>query len=287
MNRFIPFLALLFFPTAYVAAQAPSSDALLWEVTGNKLEAPSYLFGTFHILCASDFSVDGILQEKLSQAEQLYLELDFSDPQLQGQMMQHAAMRNDTTLSQFFTDDEFAHLAETFQALTGNPLTFLQRLKPALLVSMVIVPMLDCELTGVEVALMSAIDMDQTQVKGLETVARQMAVFDDIPYSVQAKQLQESLLKQDSIKQAMDQLVALYKSEDIVGMLELTESDPSMADFSKVLLEDRNTQWIPIMEEAMHEKATFFAVGAAHLAGEMGVIHLLRQAGYQVEPVRR
>lgn len=287
MNRIISFFALLLFPTAYLAAQAPNTPSLLWEISGNDLESPSYLFGTFHILCASDFTVDGILQEKLSEVEQLYLELDFSDPQLQGQMMQHAMMKGDTTLSQFFTPDEFANLARTFQELTGSPLSFLERLKPVLLVSMVLVPMLDCELTGVEVALMSAIDTENVTVKGLETVARQMSVFDNIPYQVQAKQLEESLLKQDSIKQAMDQLVALYKSEDIVGMLELTESDPSLADFSKVLLEERNTQWIPMMEEAAQAKPTFFAVGAAHLAGDMGVVNLLRQAGYQVEPVQR
>jgi hypothetical protein len=35
----------------------------------------------------------------------------------------------------------------------------------------------------------------------------------------------------------------------------------------------------------MSSKQLFIAVGAGHLAGEMGVINLLKQAGYQVEPV--
>lgn len=287
MNRLICFFALLSLPSAHLSAQTQNTNALLWEISGNNLESPSYLFGTFHVLCASDFVVDNVLHEKLSAVEQLYLELDFSDPHLQGQMMQYAMMENDTTLSQFFTEDEFTRLAQTFQELTGTPLRLLQQLKPMLLVSMILVPILDCELTGVEVALIDAIDTDKIQVKGLETVARQMAVFDSIPYRLQAKQLEESLLKQDSIKHAMSEMVSLYQSEDIVGMLALTETDPSLEDFSTTLLEERNTQWIPIMAEAMKEKPSFFAVGAAHLAGEKGVINLLEQAGYQLKPVVR
>lgn len=286
-NSFVPFLALILLAVNPAVGQAPAERALLWEVSGGDLNSPSHLFGTFHILCASDFSVDGVLQEKLAEAEQVYLEIDFSDPQLQGQLLQHAFMKNDTTLSQFFTKEEFARVAAAFQQATGQPLALLQRLKPFLFVSMVLPAMLDCELTGVEVALMEAIDTDQVQIKGLETVAQQMAVFDRIPYGAQAKQFEELLFKQDSVKQAMGQLLALYQAEDIAAMQALTEGDPSLRAYSDVLLGERNENWIPIMVDAMREKPTFFAVGAAHLAGPTGVISLLRQAGYTVEPVVR
>lgn len=35
----------------------------------------------------------------------------------------------------------------------------------------------------------------------------------------------------------------------------------------------------------MQKESTFFAVGAAHLGGEIGIIHLLRKAGYTVKPI--
>ncbi len=261
--------------------------ALLWEVTGDSLPLPSYVFGTFHVLCASDFAVDGVLQDKLSQVEQLYLELDFSDPQLPGQFMQHAVMKNDTTLSQFFTEEEFARISSAFQQATGQPLALLQRLKPLLFVSMILPSMLDCDLTGVEVALMDAIDTEQVAVRGLETVAQQMAIFDAIPYSMQAQQFEALLLKPDSVKQAMEALVSLYRSEDIDSILALAADDPSLSEFSDALLAARNIAWVPVMVDALQQKPTFFALGAAHLAGPTGVIHLLRQAGYTVEPVIR
>jgi uncharacterized protein YbaP (TraB family) len=40
------------------------------------------------------------------------------------------------------------------------------------------------------------------------------------------------------------------------------------------------------MEEAMKAQPAFFAVGAGHLAGDKGVINLLRKQGYTVTPVK-
>jgi uncharacterized protein len=52
----------------------------------------------------------------------------------------------------------------------------------------------------------------------------------------------------------------------------------------KVILDDRNRNWIPKIEKMLKEKRTFFiTVGAAHLAGQNGVPNLLRQAGYRVD----
>ena len=33
-----------------------SGNTLLWEISGNGLAAPSYLFGTFHLLCKDDIN---------------------------------------------------------------------------------------------------------------------------------------------------------------------------------------------------------------------------------------
>jgi len=52
----------------------------------------------------------------------------------------------------------------------------------------------------------------------------------------------------------------------------------------KVILSDRNRDWVPKIEKMLKEKRTFFiTVGAAHLVGPEGVPNLLRQEGYRVE----
>ena len=52
------------------------------------------------------------------------------------------------------------------------------------------------------------------------------------------------------------------------------------------LLDNRNQKWAEMLPAQMQEKPLFIAVGALHLPGENGMINLLRQKGYQVDPVQ-
>jgi|GEM_PF-267041 len=49
---------------------------------------------------------------------------------------------------------------------------------------------------------------------------------------------------------------------------------------------ERNHKWLPYISDHIHKKSSFIAVGAVHLAGEDGLINLLRKEGYKVEPVK-
>ena len=52
--------------------------------------------------------------------------------------------------------------------------------------------------------------------------------------------------------------------------------------FERLLLTDRNTGWIDVLLTAP-EDVLFAAVGAAHLPGENGVLHLLENEGFTIE----
>src|SRR5215510_5113157 len=72
-----------FFTVAYA-----EDKALLYQVTGKDLTQPSYLYGTFHLVCPADLKITDATQKALSESKQLYLEIDFDDPSLQSTMMQ-------------------------------------------------------------------------------------------------------------------------------------------------------------------------------------------------------
>jgi uncharacterized protein YbaP (TraB family) len=63
-------------------------------------------------------------------------------------------------------------------------------------------------------------------------------------------------------------------------MLEDTEPE-EMED----LLFNRNRNWVAQMKEIMPSASAMFVVGAGHLPGEHGVIRLLENEGYKLEPV--
>jgi uncharacterized protein YbaP (TraB family) len=70
-------------------AQRDKTNTLLWEISGNGLQQPSYLFGTIHMICKEDFFISEIVKQKFNSSKRVYLELDMDDPQLQGKMMQN------------------------------------------------------------------------------------------------------------------------------------------------------------------------------------------------------
>ena len=116
-----------------------------------------------------------------------------------------------------------------------------------------------------------------------------MKVFDEISYQDQAEELLKTVkdnLEKD--KKEFQEMITIYQNKDIEGMLKLmNESDNKItADNQDQLLNNRNINWIPVIIKAMNDKPTFFGVGAAHLAGENGVIKLLRKKGYKVEAVK-
>ena len=114
-------------------------------------------------------------------------------------------------------------------------------------------------------------------------------VFDKIPYKIQAEELVKTA-KDGLVKDKIEtkKMLAIYEEEDIEGMLEIMDESENKisSDFNDILLNDRNANWIPVIEKVSKEIPTFYAVGARHLAGDNGVIKLLRKKGYTVEAVK-
>jgi hypothetical protein len=54
-------------------------NSLLWEISGNGIEKPSYLYGTVHIICESDYFIKEKVNTAFSKTSKLALELNFND----------------------------------------------------------------------------------------------------------------------------------------------------------------------------------------------------------------
>jgi uncharacterized protein YbaP (TraB family) len=277
--RLCSLLCLLLFINS-LCAQAPNEKSLLWEISGNGLKQSSFLFGTIHILCPDEIRFSPVLKEKLEISQQLILEIDLGDPQLQTEMLKGAQMKNDTSLSDLLDEATFSQFAKDFQQLTGMPIALVSKMKPSMIQSLLILPMLGCHPSGWEQELVKFAQTKQIPMKGLETIHEQLAVLDATSYKDQANQLQKSLSNQDSLRDALFELLRIYKDQDISKMVDLIYKDSTDEAFTERILTDRNERWIPKIMAETAKKASFIGVGAGHLAGERGIISLLRKEGY-------
>lgn len=80
-------------------------------------------------------------------------------------------------------------------------------------------------------------------------------------------------------------MMNIYLSGDLEGLYGFMKSNTMMEQFQTQLLDQRNEAWIPQLETLFKSGSTFVAVGAGHLAGEKGVLSLLKEKGYQVEVI--
>jgi uncharacterized protein len=265
----------------------PLEKALLWKISGNGLTQPSYIFGTIHATC--DATLDAATLKALEETKQLYLEIDMDDPMLQMQMMQGMTMKNGVTISSLVSEEEFVVIDEFLQKNIGMSAKMINTFKPFMLNSMLLPKLLDCEFQSVEMELMKVTKAQNEEVYGLETIGDQLQVFDKIPYQDQVNELLKTAKSDLSKEKAeMKKIMDVYKTKDIEKMLVvMDESDNTIsADNKDVLLVNRNRNWIPVIEKVIKSTPTFFGVGAAHLAGDDGVIKLLRKQGYKVEAVK-
>jgi uncharacterized protein len=289
MRKFdqIPLLALLLaFSFGLTRAQAPTEPSLLWRIDGKGLPKPSYLYGTIHLICSADFVLSDTLKASLKQTEQLALELDMDDPGLMMAMARGMMMQGDTQLKNLLDEAAYQRLYGYFKDSVGMNIAPFERAKPFVLMSILLNRVLACQPQSYELSLMNLAKQQQSEVVGLETVEEQMAVFDSIPYAEQARMVVTLMDSLPQARQEFGQMVELYKRQNLTELYALSlQSEFDMERQQEVLLHERNRKWIPVIRQQITQKPTFVAVGAAHLAGEKGVIALLREQGYTLTPI--
>jgi len=270
-----------------IAAVSFTADAqnqsLLWKISGNGLEKPSYIFGTIHIMC-SDYELEHKVQNALASSEQIYLELDMDDPAMATKMQQLAVNKDMKNFSSELKEEDKKKLNEFLVANYNAGLEQLGILKPFALMGMILIKRISCNApNGVEELIKTEAITAKKDIKGLETVEFQMGLFDNVPLEDQMVWIMDLL--EDDYPEEYNQMMEAYQEEDLDKLELLMAESPGMANYLDMLLYQRNKNWVPLISEISKDKSTFYGVGAAHLTGSKGVISLLKKEGYTVEPV--
>jgi len=268
-----------------------SSNTLLWRISGNNLSKPSYLFGTIHLLCANDIELSETLKTAIKETDKVYLELDMDNLFEMMQAVQKMKMRNDTTLSDLLSESDYKKVKAFFTSKSSMiPFSILETYKPMLAASMIMQTSTDCDnAISMEQIIMQQAKQDRKEIKGMETMAYQLSIFDSIPYQVQAKQLLAFITENDTEDKASkeyEEMASAYRNQELSKLEVLINKEEfGVGNFADLLLYNRNRNWVVTMGKIFSANSAVIAVGAGHLPGEKGVINLLRKAGYKVDPM--
>lgn len=276
-------IAIFFTVSIQAQTKAPKlENSLLWEVSGNGLVKPSYLYGTIHMICSGDYFLSEKTKKAFDKSDKLVLEINFSDPKEISEMQQMAMGKE--PLSKKLNLEELSKLDAILKKSAGMTIKQVDAFSLMTVMSLISMKSFGCDdLRFYEMNFIESAKKQNLPVVGLETVKSQFKSFEDA-YS-DAEMI--AMLEESDVEETK-KLVEDYKQENLEGLFEKSTAENMMnAKAKKYMLDERNGNWVKLLPEMMKNESVFVAVGAAHLAGNDGVINLLRKAGYKVKPVTK
>ena len=282
---------------AAVATAVSMNAQLLWKVSGNGLEKPSFIMGTHHVAPLSVLDSIKGFDEALSSADAVYGEVVMSEmnaPETQQKMMAMAMAPADSTLTVALTPEDFKLVDGVVQKYTMGQASLAQMamMKPALVFIQIAMLQSMKAFPGFN----PAEQLDQTvqergekagkRLGGFETVDFQLDKLLGDPISMQAEDLVDMVRKDARMEEFAHDLAAKYMAQDLDGLYKLM-LDPEMGSTPEEmerLITGRNVTWADSLQSIMPQESVFVCVGAGHLPGGGGLISLLRGKGYTVEP---
>lgn len=284
MGKLYLLICILSFPIGLPA------QSLLWKISGNGLESPAYLLGTYHIV--EGIFLDSIpgYAEAFSKAEQVIKEIDEKDfAQHAGSVRQIVRMPVDTTLKDLVSKPDYRVVKRKFREVTHIPLFFFKKMKPLLICLYMQVEISKGSINGGR----NVIGMDSYIEREARRNNKQIVGVDDM------LNVLESYFNNFSLHEQAEALVTfakhpetgktdvglyVYKKFDLEKLQEFVVSSTNPVLYA-LLVEGRNNYWMQKLAVLIHEKPSLIVVGAGHLPGEKGLLCQFKKLGYTVEPV--
>lgn len=284
------FINLIIFISFKSFSQGPY-NSLCWTITGNELNDTSYIYGTFHSQDNRLFQFQDGVEEAFDNAAVYAMELNM-DSLDRSKMMAAMLMDSGQSLQSLLSKKDYKTVNKFFLDSLGISLFMFNKMQPILTTQFVVTKDLNKEQqNALDFYWFKEAKSQGKQLVGLETMEEQVNAFKTIPVEAQAKELVKAVKEYGKEEEFdMNSMLEIYTSGNLDSLMVMinsssSKSSISMEEFNEAFLYNRNINMANRVEQYIVKKSVFMAVGAAHLPGENGVIELLRNKGYKVEPL--
>lgn|GEM_PF-1438172 len=276
--------------------QQPMAKSLLWRISGKGMNHSSYLYGTIHLQARKLFNFPDSLYAAIDNTEVFSLEINPDSmnvglSEYMGKIIDEAARdekenktkKKEKKLKDILTKEELQTLREHMDDNNNvNPddLT----MKQLYLMKDKIgkhKARKDDMPTFMDAYLYKIARDKGKMMAGLERLEDQLKLLDQLDFSEADPEKVVAFYRNS--ESAEDKLIDLYMQRDLEELQKLQDILPEKQE--KIFLSNRNKIMLRGMDSIMAHHSLFCAVGTLHLPGKLGLINLLREKGYTVEPV--
>lgn len=268
-------------------------NSLLWEITGNGLSKPSYLYGTMHVSRRVAFHLSDSFFIALNSAGVVALESNpelwleaYNNPDMSSSLRKRGpevsgpgGLYNDWFSISVPKQNTYRGLLSRDPGIIDGLLyrqsTYMKNFE---------------EDTYLDLFIFQSGRKLGKKISSLEGLKESEELVDKAFLPDEEEEDEKELKKVKKKLKDLDQnLYELMEDSYRRGDLDMLDSVTSMMNpgknYRKYMLDERNIIMARNMDSLMKLHGVFSAIGAAHLPGEMGVIELLRKKGYKVRPI--
>lgn len=277
--RFKTFILFLITSTCLFAQE---NNSLLWKITGNNLSKPSYLYGTMHVSDKIAFRLDDVFYEALNNAEYVALE---SDPNLwlDYYIENENAIDFNNSFKSGFYKKAFAITQPKPQAM-ASVLGFNGQMLNKILYRTNTVSQNFEEETYLDMFIYQACKKFNKKFVALEDIEESSYMVERSQLNMNKEEPDSWLSKKLQKESYYNLLQNAYRERNIFFIDSLNKAMYT-DNHLKYMLYERNRIMAKGIDATAQKGSVFIGIGAAHLAGEEGVIALLRDYGYTVTPL--
>jgi len=279
-------LCLLSLP-GVIRAAPPDDTAIFWSISSSGKLA-GYLLGTIHSEDPRVLDFSEEFSEILSSNRVFAMEMVPDLPTLQ-KLTGFMQYQDGTTLEGVIGAERYAKLMVAL-ADYRVPADWIARMKVwAAMMSISVPPPQTGLFMDFSLSLRAA--GAGLKVIGLETLEQQLAFLENMPLEQQLTLLDQALAEYEKAAELHDQMVDSYLHGDLQALKaqandqlgELGEEARQYFLYQGVEL--RNRRMLKTLLPILETDRVFVAVGALHLPGNTGLIQLLRDQGYELQPL--
>jgi uncharacterized protein YbaP (TraB family) len=268
-------------------------NSIFWKISGNGIQKPSYLFGTYHVLNNSFLDDIPNVKKIYLASHNIVVETELDSSKI-GKVL-FMAMMKDKKISNLISAEDYKLVSQELQSTSGMTMDMFNSFKPNFITVMITMAYnqkenkeLLSKYSGQPIDGYLALygRKNNKNVSTFETMQEQMDfLFNHDSDEKQAEQLVEFVKSKDEMIKSQVELTNMYLQQDLTGMYEMFKKYSKQFGDVDYLLDDRNVKWMEKIPGLLLTGDQFIAVGAMHFVGNNGLIKLLREKGYNVTPL--
>ncbi|MBL7874508.1 MAG: TraB/GumN family protein [Cyclobacteriaceae bacterium] len=286
MKKGILFLLLAF----WVLIPGMSQDnSILWEVSGNGITKPSFLFGSLKFIGENEYYLPKEATEKILSSTLFVIE-DQVDHHAQHELNKALHFPKNESLATHLSPDDYKKVTDFFEKeFSISKKEFdskYARLKPLPISISMTRLSLGENVKFYDIELLRFAKKNKIKAFSLESVKREADALNTFSIEDQSAALLHSIDNFDRQKEEYRKLMLDYpqgKLDEIFAYTLHTFENNDL--FIEEFYFKRNEEWLPKIEKMMKEEVAFISVGVSHLEGERGLLELLKSKGYSLKPI--